>query len=58
MPSSFKMNFKNVHFAGYEIKNPAITCGAWFMVKGLNQSMQRAANGLTNDWLNGAFDTL
>jgi hypothetical protein len=42
----------------YETKNPAISCGAWFIVKDLIQSIQRAANGLTNPWLNGAFEMI
>jgi hypothetical protein len=53
-----RMTSKILRRGFYETKNPAISCGAWFMVKGLIQSMQRAANGLTNTWLNGAFDTL
>jgi len=52
------MIFKKLNGRGYETKNPAISCGAWFIVKDFIQSMQRAAYGLTITWLNGDFETI
>ena len=41
-----------------QTKNPAISCGAWFIVKVLIQSIKCAADSLTIPWLNGDFETI